>query len=322
MRVVFFGTPMFSAQILKYLVEKQLDIVAIVTQPDKLQGRHLKLQEPAVKKVAKELFLTAPILQPEKISTNTFLEEIEAFKADIFVVVAFGQIFPTKLLELPRLGCVNVHTSLLPKYRGAAPIQRCLMEGEEETGVSVMYMVKALDAGDVLATKKIAIDPSMNAETLSIALCELSKELLYTTLIRLDQGEIVPKPQNPAEVTYAKKVNPEDAEVLWQKDAVEIVRQFRGVSPKPGAWCRLLLRGKETRLKLIEIAFTQQTGAPGDILSYLEDGIVVAAQNGSIKISKLQIEGKKAVEVKEFIKGYSLKDVSFKLDSSNFDSKS
>lgn len=311
MKVIFFGTPQFSAEILKYLVEKGLDIVAIVTQPDKLQGRHLSLKEPPVKKMAHQLSMNVPILQPQKISTENFLETIRPFEADIFVVVAFGQIFPTVLLELPRLGCVNVHTSLLPKYRGAAPIQRCLMEGEKETGVSIMYMVKELDAGDVLAAKKIKIEPSMNAESLAIALCELSKSLLYQTLLKLSVGKIKAYSQNHKEATYAKKVTPEDAEILWEKPAIEIIRQFRGVTPKPGAWCLIVLRGKIVRLKLLEIALSPLVGASAQIISYDSEGIIVGAREGSIKIQKLQLEGKKSVEAKEFVKGYSLKDVSF-----------
>lgn len=312
MKVVFFGTPIFSAEILKDLIEKGLDIVAVVTQPDKLQGRHLKLQEPAVKKMAQLVAPSIPIIQPEKISTQQFYELIEPLNADLFVVVAFGQIFPVKLLEMPRLGCVNVHTSLLPKYRGAAPIERCLMEGEAETGVSVMYMVKALDAGDVLATKKVKILPEMNAQDLTIDLCRSSKDILYPTLLRLNEGKVCAVAQNNEQVTYAKKVTQKDAQVSWGMPALSIYNQYRGVSPKPGAWCFCQIRGKDTRVKLIEMAISTLEGVPGDILSYDEEGIVLACSKGSIKLKRLQIEGKKAVCASEFIKGYSLKDVSFK----------
>ena len=312
MKVVFFGTPIFSAEILKDLIEKGLDIVAVVTQPDKLQGRHLKLQEPAVKKMAKLVAPSIPVIQPEKISTQQFYEQIEALNADLFVVVAFGQIFPVELLDMPRLGCVNVHTSLLPKYRGAAPIERSIMEGEIETGVSIMYMVKALDAGDVLATKKVKILPEMNAQDLSTELCRSSKEILYPTLLRLNEGKVTAVAQNDELVTYAKKVTQKDAEVLWNMPAQSIYNQYRGVSPKPGAWCYCQIRGKSMRMKLIEIALSPLQGEPGNILSYNEEGIVLACSKASIKLKRLQIEGKKAAHASEFIKGYLLKDVSFK----------
>lgn len=315
MRVVFFGTPAFSAEILKYLVEKGVDIVAVVTQPDKIQGRHLKLQEPAVKKMAQSLSLNVPILQPKKITTEDFYTTIKTFEADLFVVVAFGQIFPESILDLPRLKCVNVHTSLLPKYRGAAPIQRCLMEGEIETGVSIMYMVKELDAGDVLASRALPIEPEMNAHTLALALCEISKPLLYETMIKLDQGKVQATPQNNEEVTYAKKVTPKDAEIFWEKSAIEILRQFRGVSPKPGAWSAFSLRGKQTRLKILDLALSPLQGLPGEILAYDSLGIIVACKEGAIKIKRLQIEGKKPLEALDFVRGYSSKDVSFNAPS-------
>lgn len=311
MKIVFFGTPAFSAEILKYLVEKGLDVVAVVTQPDKIQGRHLKLQEPAVKKMAQSLSLNVPILQPKKITTEDFRNSISAFEADLFVVVAFGQIFPESILELPRLKCINVHTSLLPKYRGAAPIQRCLMEGELETGVSIMYMVKELDAGDVLASQVLPIDSKMNAHSLAVALCEISKKLLYDTIVKLDQGKINAEPQNHKEATYAKKVTPKDAEISWDKTAIEILRQFRGVTPKPGAWTAFSLRGKQARLKILDLILSPLEGAPGEVLAYGSKGIVVACKEGAIKIIKLQIEGKKPLIVEEFVKGYSSKDLSF-----------
>ncbi|MCH9632338.1 MAG: Methionyl-tRNA formyltransferase [Chlamydiae bacterium] len=315
MKVVFFGTPIFSAEILKDLIGKGLDIVAVVTQPDKLQGRHLKLQEPAVKKMAKLVAPCVPIIQPEKISTQQFYEQIELFNADLFVVVAFGQIFPVKLLEMPRLGCVNVHTSLLPKYRGAAPIERCLIDGEAVTGVSVMYMVKALDAGDVLATKKVEILPEMNAQDLTIELCKSSKDILYPTLLKLNEGKIHPIAQNDELVTYAKKITQKDAEISWDFSSIDVYNQYRGVTPKPGAWCFCEIRGKKTRIKLIEIILCPLKGKPGEILSYDEDGIALACADGSIKIKRLQIEGKKAVCSSEFIKGYSSKDVSFNIQA-------
>lgn len=312
MKVVFFGTPQFSAEILKDLIEKGLDIVAVVTQPDKLQGRHLKLHKPAVKKMIEEIDPNIKVLQPKKISDPSFYDIIETFQADLFVVVAFGQIFPETLLKMPRLGCVNVHTSLLPKYRGAAPIERVLINGESVTGVTIMYMVKELDAGDILATKKVEIAPQMNALDLTLALCEASKNLLYPTLQRLNEGKIKPLAQEHDQATYAKKVLPKDGQINWKCPAVEILNQFRGVSPKPGAWCIMELRGKEVRVKILKLSLSLLEGRPSEILKYSQEHIIVGCESQSIKIERLQVEGKKPLEVSEFIKGYSLKDIFFK----------
>lgn len=313
MKVAFFGTPIFSAEILSYLVDQGLNIVAVVTQPDKVQGRHLKLQESAVKKVAKRMLPHVPIYQPEKIRTEEFYQTIQKHNADVFIVVAFGQIFPTNLLELPRLGCINIHTSLLPKYRGAAPIQRCLMAGEMETGVSIMYMVKELDAGDVLATKKVPITPQMNAATLTIALCQEAKKLLLNTLSELESGKIKAIPQDHTRTTYAPKVTQEDAKINWDSSSITIYNQFRGVSPKPGAWCIITIRDKNYRLKVLSLSLgVMNSSEPGSILAYQADGIVVGCKEGSIKITELQLEGKNAITSAEFIKGYSLDEVSFK----------
>lgn len=317
MKAVFFGTPQFSAEILKDLIEKGLNVVAVVTQPDKMQGRHLQLTEPAVKKTVQHFDSSIPVIQTEKISTEQFYSSIKQFEADIFIVVAFGQIFPTKLLQMPRLGCVNVHTSLLPKYRGAAPIERCLMAAEVETGVSIMYMVKELDAGDVLSVKKVEITPEMNALDLTLKLCQAAKDLLYPTILKIAQGKACPKPQKHELATYAKKVNPEDAEVKWNLSAIEVYHQYRGVSPKPGAWCSIVIRGKPSRIKLKEISLSALQGSYSAILSYDQGGIVVACKEGAIKIKKLQIEGKKVLDVSEFVKGYSLKDISFKSEISS-----
>lgn len=312
MKVVFFGTPFFSAQILKYLIQKKVEIIAVVTQPDKEQGRNLKLQEPAVKKIAKELIPAIPILQPHKISTPEFVDYLLSLEADIFVVVAFGQIFPEKLLKMPRLGCINVHTSLLPKYRGAAPIQRCLLAGEKETGVTIMYMVKELDAGDILAVEKITINPNMNVLELTVALCEISKKLLYDTMLKLNSHQIHPIEQDHSQATYAKKITPQDGHIRWENHtAGEIYQQYRGVTPTPGAWCFVKIRGKSLRLKINQMHMSQNSGEPGHILSYDSDGIVLACKQGAIQITQLQLEGKSVVAASEFVKGYNSKDLSF-----------
>ncbi len=315
MRVVFFGTPIFSAEILRFLIQKKMEIVAVVTQPDKEQGRHLKLQQSAVKKMALQYLPGVTLLQPQKIRAENFAATIQSFQADVFVVVAFGQIFPQSLLDMPRLGCINLHTSLLPKYRGAAPIERCLIEGEAKTGVSVMYMVQALDAGDVLAVQEIDIKPHIHADQLTIELCEISKELLYNTLLKLDRGEVSPVPQNQNEVTYAPKVLPQDAEIKWDCPIEKLYHLYQGVTPKPGAWCNVQVRGKKIRLKIIEARPIMDSEGVGELISYDEEGIVVGAIDGALKITKLQLEGKKALCAREFVKGYSAAEISFNSSS-------
>lgn len=312
MKIIFFGTPAFSAEILKDLVEKGVKILAIVTQPDKVQGRHLKCQESAVKSVAKELLPDIPIFQPERISAESFLEVISHFEVDCFIVVAFGQIFPKSLLDMPPLGCINIHTSLLPKYRGAAPIQRVLMNGESETGVSIMYMVEKCDAGDVLAMKSLPISEDMNVEELTLELCALAKDLLFDTLLDLKKGRIKAEPQDSSKVTFAKKVNPEHAQIDWSHSARFHYNQYRGVTPKPGAWCNLWIRGKEVRLKLLKVLPVNFEGPPGKIIKYKQsDGLVVACAENALCLKELQIEGKKAVEATAFMLGYSQEELSF-----------
>lgn len=312
MRIIFFGTPAFSAEILKDLVGKRVEVLAIVTQPDKVQGRHLKCQESAVKRVAKELLPDVPIFQPERVSAESFLEVLSHFEVDCFVVVAFGQIFPKFLLDMPPLGCINIHTSLLPKYRGAAPIQRVLMNGESETGVSIMYMVEKCDAGDVLTMKSLPIPEDMTAEELTLELCALAKDLLVDTLFDLKKGRIKAKPQDHSKVTFAKKVNPEHAQIDWSKSARSHYNQYRGVTPKPGAWCNLWIRGKEVRLKLLKVAPINLQGPPGTIIKYKQhEEFVVACAENALSLREVQIEGKKAVNATAFMLGYSKEDLSF-----------
>lgn len=314
MKIVFFGTPRFSAEILKDLIRRGVQVTAVVTQPDKVQGRHLRYHESAVKQVARELIPSVPLLQPERVRDSSFLESIESVDADFYVVVAFGQIFPKALLDKPTYGCINVHTSLLPKYRGAAPIQRCLIEGEKETGVAIMYMAEKCDAGDILSLKKLQLSDDMTSGELTLELCRLAQEILYPTLVGVRKGEIHGKKQDESQVTFAKKVTPETAKIDWSKSAKSIYNLYRGVTPKPGAWCTIILRGKKTRLKILKMALDSKTGQPKEVIDYKPEGIVIGTAKGSIRLIKIQVEGKKPLDVHSFIRGSSLKDVSFDVD--------
>ncbi len=312
MKIIFFGTPLFSAEILKDLIQQGVEVKAVVTQPDKVQGRHLRSQFSAVKQIAQELLPCVPLYQPKKVKDKAFIDEVKKIAVDFYVVVAFGQIFPKELLLLPPHGCINVHTSLLPKFRGAAPIQRAIIEGETETGVSIMYMVEACDAGDVLAVKKVPIHPDITAGDLTLKLCAAAKELLLPTLEDTLQKKIKPVSQDHENITFAKKVTVQTAQIIWSNSAKKIYDLFRGVSPKPGAWCWVQIRGKRYRIKIKKMSLsTAKSRAPGEILQYNDDGILVSCANGAVFLKMLQLEGKKALGAEAFIKGYSKEDISF-----------
>ncbi len=298
-RIAYFGTPHFSAQVLRYLKSKGVSVVGIVTQPDRPRGRSTKPQPSPVKQVAEECFSHVPLLQPEKASNEEFLEQLKALQADLFVVVAFGQILTEKLLSISPKGCINVHTSLLPKYRGAAPIQRCLLDGEAETGVSIQKMVKALDAGDVIATAKMQIPREMIFKELETALCELSKPLLLKVIEDYSAGIPEAKPQDHTRVTYAAKINPVDGEIQWDDSAEKIHNQIRGFSPRPGAWTWLEKPVK--KMKILASREVEHRGdLPGTILS--KEGIV-ACGKGALQILEVQPEGKKAMSWSDWFRG-------------------
>ncbi len=243
LKVVFFGTPAFAATVLKQLISHHIQIVGVVTKPDKPKGRSLQMQPSAVKILA--LSEGLPVLQPAKASHPDFVEILKQYQPDLLVVVAYSEILKENLLRLPKRGCINVHASLLPKYRGAAPIQRCIMEGEKESGVTIMAMAPELDAGDILAVAKTPIPDDMTAGELSVILSQLGAEALLTVLDQYEKGEASPIPQEAALATYARKLKAEDGEVDFRLPAKVVHDRIRGVTPKPGAWCWILLRGKK-----------------------------------------------------------------------------
>jgi len=301
-RIVFFGTPDFAASILNYLLDAQVEIAAVVTQPDRPKGRSLQASLPPVKLCLMKRGLALPLFQPEKASEPGFLEKLKETQADLFVVVAFGQILPQSLLDIPPKGCINVHASLLPKYRGAAPIQRSLLHGEKETGIAIQKMVKQLDAGDVIATAKVEILPNMTYGELETELCELSKPLLLLVLQFFERGIPPAEPQNHSLATNAPKVTAEEAEIRWEKTAEEIHNQVRAFSPRPGAWCWCLTpNGEKKRVKILRTVLVDLKGSPGIITT--PDG-VVGCGSGSLKIIEIQPEGKKAMSASEWLRGF------------------
>jgi methionyl-tRNA formyltransferase len=300
LRIVFFGTPDFAASLLTFLLDAEVEIAAVVTQPDRPKGRSLQTSPPPVKFCLLERKLNIPIFQPEKASDPAFHEELKQISSDLFVVVAFGQILPQSLLDIPPKGCINVHASLLPKYRGAAPIQRSLLHGEKETGVAIQKMVKQLDAGDVIATAKVEILPNMTYGELEKELCELSKPLLLLVLQAFEKGIPPAEPQNHSLATYASKVAMEEAEIQWEKSADEIHNQIRAFSPRPGAWCwQINPNGEKKRVKILRTEVVNESGSPGKIAP---NG-VVGCGSKSLKIIEIQLEGKKAMPASEWLRG-------------------
>lgn len=297
-KIIFFGTPNFAADILKHLLDNGVPVVGVVTQPDRLKGRSLQLASPPVKALVLETTPHIPLFQPEKASQDPFIQQLAVLQADLFVVVAYGQILTQKLLDVPRLGCINVHASLLPKYRGAAPIHRCLMAGEQETGVVIQKMVKQLDAGDVIATSKVRIPPDMSFGELERSLNALAKPLLLSILRVYETGIPEALPQNHLHATYAPKIELTEGEVHWDKGARELHNLIRAFSPRPGAWCWVHIGKERKRLKILSSQCTSENGSPGQLLH----NETVACAQGALQLITIQPEGKKAMRAADWLR--------------------
>ncbi|MBI3508649.1 MAG: methionyl-tRNA formyltransferase [Chlamydiia bacterium] len=300
--MVFFGTPQFAAEILQYLLEHSVSVVAVVTQPDRPKGRSLEIAPSAVKQVALSQIASTPIFQPEKASDPQFLEELAALGADLFVVVVFGQILSQKLLDIPPLGSINVHPSLLPKYRGAAPIHHALLNGDRITGVSIQKIVKQLDAGDVLEQVPFEIPPEMNLGELERALCAVSKPLLLSVIQRFANDAVSGTPQDPAQVTFAPKFESEQGLINWHLSAAQLHNHIRAFAPRPGAWC--WLPGSK-RLKILRTSIASGRGPIGDITP---QGLVYCGE-GALQLLEVQPEGKKAMPVSDWLRGAKVKNL-------------
>lgn len=308
MKIVFFGTPHFAAKTLEFLVEKGMQVVGVVTRPDKPAGRSREPIPSPVKKVALEKLSHVPLFQPEKASDPQFYPPLQALRADLFVVVAYGEIIKQELLDMPPLGCINVHASLLPKYRGAAPIQWSLIQGEKETGVTIMHMVRKMDAGDMIQQVIVPITPEMNAEELHDLLQQVGQEALVEVINKLAKGAAPRVPQNEALVTYAPKIELEDCEIHWEWAAEKIHHLVRGVYPNPGAFAWVTVKGEKKRLKILKTRIVQgYSEVPGTFLQFNEEGIIVSCGQDAIRLIELQLEGKKAMMAAEFTRGMIIK---------------
>ncbi|MDI3327101.1 MAG: methionyl-tRNA formyltransferase [Alicyclobacillaceae bacterium] len=303
-RVLFMGTPDFAVPSLRALVTAGYDVVAVVTQPDRPAGRRRVPTPPAVKRAAEELGL--PVWQPERIRDPGVLERVGLLKPDVAVTAAYGQILPQALLDLPPHGCLNVHASLLPKYRGAAPIQRCLMNGDSRTGVTIMKMVLDLDAGPVLAQESVPVEEDDDGGRLHDRLAELGARLLVDVLPRWLRGEVVPREQDESLATYAPSLKREDERLDWQRSARSLYNHIRALHPWPGAFTTF--RGKILKVWKAEIAGPAPEGAlPGEILGVDHRGVTVAAKDGTLRLLAVQTEGKTRLEAVEWARGQHIK---------------
>ncbi|MCI0469460.1 MAG: methionyl-tRNA formyltransferase [Nitrospirae bacterium] len=300
MAIIFFGTPLFAVPSLKRLLDSGEQAALVVTQPDRAKGRGHTLSPPPVKEFAATRGLK--VAQPGKIRDETFLSELMRCKPEMIIVVAFGKILPMEILSLPRYGCINLHASLLPKYRGAAPIQWALINGEKKTGVTTMLMDSGMDTGDLLMKKELDISDDDNSETLSLKLAELGGDLLIETISGLRKGIISPYPQI-GEASYAPILKKEDGRINWEMAADKLVNFVRGMNPWPSAFTYL----DNERIKIIEARYIDGEGIPGRIEKASAGEVIVGSAHGLLSIVKLQVEGKRVMTAGDFLAGRRLR---------------
>lgn len=304
MRIVFWGTPDFAAESLKELLNSKHEVVAVVTQPDKPKGRGKKIQPPPVKVVAQEAGI--PVFQPEKIKNNKeFIQKLKELKPDIFVVVAYGKILPEEILYLPKYKTINVHASLLPEYRGAAPIHRAIMEGKRKTGVSIMELVKELDAGPVYSQKEIEITEKDDIVSIHDKLAKAGAKLLIETLDKIEKGEIKPVEQEHEKSTYAKPIEKSEGKIDWNKSAEEIFNQIRALKIWPKAFANF--RDKQVKILEAEPLDKDYQGEAGEIVDIdTKKGIIVKTGKGSLIIKKIQFPNSKPISAVDAVRGYHI----------------
>ena len=304
MKIVFLGTPDFALPTLEMLAKRGHDVALVISQPDRPAGRGRKISPTPVKKKALELGI--PVEQPENVNSPEVIERVSACSPDVIVVVAFGQFIGKKLRELTPFGCINLHASLLPKLRGAAPIQRAIMNGYEVTGVSTMKIDKEMDAGDVYMSAPMKIEQHMTAGELHDRLARMGAELMADTLEMLAKGKLKAEPQNRSAVTYAPKLEPGERVIDWTRDAVSLDRRIRGLSPFPGAHC--LFGGK--RVLILNSSAKEMKGAsspPGAVTGMSRDGLEVQTGNGRLTVHVVKPEGKKAMPAAVWARGARIK---------------
>jgi methionyl-tRNA formyltransferase len=300
------GTPDLACESLRALyAEPGFEVVQVVTQPDRPKGRDLKLTPSPVKTLA--LSLGLPVLQPERAREPGFIQAMAALKSDLIAVAAFGQILPPALLELPKHGCLNVHTSLLPRYRGAAPIQWSILNGDSHTGVTIMKMDAGLDTGAIISQEKTEITPSDTAETLHDRLAQIGARLLTSTIPQYIEGRLMPVPQDNAAATHAPKIKKEHGHIDWTASATTLWNRVRGLIPWPGAFCYMpVANGGKTLLKIWGAEVVSGSGEPGTILEAGNGKLIVACETGALSLTTLQREGGRRMATRDFLAGHPL----------------
>ena len=305
MRIVFMGTPDFAEAALDALIKAGFDIACAVTQPDREKGRGREVQASPVKTCA--MAHGIPVLQPDRVRDPGAVKALKAFRADVFVVAAFGQILPQTVLDIPRLGCVNIHASLLPRHRGAAPIQQALLDGDKTTGITIMKMDAGMDTGDILYREEIAVTEEDTGGTLFAKLSALGASCIVKALPLLEQGLLVPEKQDHALATNAPKITKESGRIDWMRDAEHIARLVRAFDPWPGAYT--VLDGKTLKITGAQAVMSDEQGpevGAGCVLSATPEGIRVRTGAGDLIITELQPAGKRRMAVPDFLNGHAL----------------
>lgn len=302
MRVIFMGTPDIAATCLKQILSDGFQVVGVYTQPDRPKGRGMKLVASPVKQVALEAGI--PVFQPENFREEETVEQLRALKPDVCAVVAYGRILPQKVLDIPPLGCINIHASILPQYRGSAPYQWAVLDGLKETGVTAMYLVREMDAGDIIETSKTPIGENETAGELLDRLAVLGAALLSKTLSRFSTGEEISRtPQEESLVSYAPMLEKTMCPIDWSKTAQQVHDHVRGLHPWPVATMEL----NGTLFKVHETRVVEGTGKPGTVLELNKNGLVVACGEGAVEIRSLQAEGGKRMAAPDYFRGHPLK---------------
>ena len=305
MRVIFMGTPDFATGTLEEIVLAGHEVVGVVTQPDKPKGRGKTLMPTPVKEVAMKYNL--PVYQPKKVREPEFVEVLRGLKPDVMVVAAFGQIISKEILEMPKYGCINVHASLLPAYRGAAPIQWAVINGDKESGVTIMQMDEGIDTGDMIEKVVVSIAEDETGGSLFDKLSQAGAKLCVKVLQDLEDGKAVREKQPEESTTpYARMIDKKMGAIDWEKPAKEIEQLIRGLNPWPSAYTRL--QGKTLKIWKAEVLLEHSQEAPGQITEVTKDSIVVQTGQGRLKILELQLEGKKRMDAASFLRGYALKE--------------
>lgn len=302
MRIVFIGTGEIGVPVLKWLVGSEHQLVGVVTQPDKPAGRAQTLNPPPIKLALVDRKI--PLAQPARIKTEESIAQIRQWSPDVIVVMAYGQILPCSVLEIPRVACLNLHASLLPRHRGAAPIQAAILAGDRESGITIMYMDEGLDTGDILLESRLAISPNETGGSLHDRLAEIAPAALEQALILLKNGDAPRTAQDSGAATYAAKLERADGRIDWTKPAVAIERRIRAFDPWPGAFATLRAAAHTERvLKIFRAQVSPKVGRPGDILVRTRDELIIATGEGSLSLGEVQLAGKRRLPIAEFLRG-------------------